>query len=1695
MTLGNGGFTPASGVTATFTSLDPLITSIPDATCSFDAVPARGQAISADPITVVIDPGTPVPSNLDGNLKVTDAAGSQWILPVSLRVSTTHQLAGSVLLDGVPLAGATVSYEGQWNGQTETAGDGGFQLSVPIGTYALSASYQGDPLTQTEVQSFTTPGDQTGITFALTTATIAGQVIDQKTAAPVPGATINLFGPRTETMVSEADGTFSLTQIHGRTTTWQVVAQLSPQYRFPSAAQTVAVPPDANGITLRLGEPTLGVDLDGALGFDLALASSGIASRSFTIQNTGVANLEWQLTRIAADATSDTRGNILNEFPAPAGLNVRPQGAAFDGTDLFWYLNGFLYRQDPATGAELESRYLPDIVVGAKDDWRLAFHDGVHFWFEELVPDPDDIRHAFIDLHRVDLIRNLIIESVEIDREIHVSVDYGPITRNNEGETWGNARAGAFAEGVFWFYKARADAAEGKRRSNIARVDRYTGDLISEFRLPEAVNYPVLDFTNDPMDLFDFTDFTYASGALWVIQSNESNLTRKRIYKIDPDTGATIRSFVASPNPGQVDFREVVADATGALFLFDDKTANKRVLQIDSGDRLWMTANAGSGRVAEGESFDLELTFDASIVSDGLYHGAIHLATSDASQPALIFPVIFAVGDPVPGNQPPTLTLLDPTPDPFAGPLMLHEGDAQQFLTSQNDPDGDALIRDWALDGIRVSGAKNWTYQTGFFDAGPHAIAVSVSDGRGGIDTHMWWLVVANVNRPPVAEDATYTVANSDPLDFHLEASDPDEEALDWTILTTPAHGTLEGTPPDLLYQPNPGYVGADSFTFEVSDGDLTSAPATITLQVGFRDLIGAATPIDATVAFGQTVTQALTIQNGGNTPLQYAVAMVPDDPAPSAGTLTETIGPLPIPTDGNFATNLEGLAFDGTHLISSLLEQKGPNNADPYRSHILFYDPDTGAMVGDPLPAPTDTDNDKMWVEHLTWSGSSIWAVNYGFTTISGGLETRMFELGIETDALTRLNYLVQFPSDFGGYNTGLAFDHESLWMLVTPTSTQDDPRGIFRIQPGTKEIERRLEIPPYDTSGNQFGPIAFWNGAIWWMDQSNRPMQKRNPFTSEVLQEIPLQTNLRWHAMAPDLQGGFFAKVGAARETLGESLVYRLQSGDYARMTPSSGTLQGGESIVIDIEFDSLVAGPGIHTGEILLFSDDPDEPEMSIPYTLQVDPAPGNDSPVVDSFTPGSNIQSPARERLWFSVTASDPNADSLAYRWYVDGVRQLSAENQSTFTMVTPLSNETLDVRVEIDDSGGGLTSQTWTVEPTQPALSVEAMASPDRGLPPLDVELRAHLSGGHATDGILAGSPGMIVVEAEDYDRTNDSESSLTDGYWLEAESGFGPGVRMFAAFIFARHELDWDDRMFMEYDIQFPEAGEYELWMRVQNAGDDGNSCDVGMNGFQVGGEFDDQNGASTSLRWVKHGTSFNIEAGMQTFRISASEAYYQVDRFIFTRDSGYVPTGDGPISHNHRLPAATFSWNPDDGNPLADGIRIMHHYGSPGVYEPMVIAYAAEGSASDDTLVILERTYDYWASQRLTGRPAADLLKTANPDGDAFSNLMEFALGLDPLEADSGEVLRQDEVEEEGQTYFAIEYTRPLDRHGLQMEVEVSDTLDEWRSNADGLPVTSTRPIARHEDGTETVQTRDLTPMEHMERRFMRLRVLENPE
>jgi len=123
------------------------------------------------------------------------------------------------------------------------------------------------------------------------------------------------------------------------------------------------------------------------------------------------------------------------------------------------------------------------------------------------------------------------------------------------------------------------------------------------------------------------------------------------------------------------------------------------------------------------------------------------------------------------------------------------------------------------------------TTRTLYFRCAPNAhgaahIAVVADDGQAehNLFTGGFSINVNSVNDRPQADSATVSTFENTPVAVVLTGSDRDGDPLTFRLRgTPPAHGTLTGTAPNLVYTPDPQYVGTDSFSFSVNDGHADS--------------------------------------------------------------------------------------------------------------------------------------------------------------------------------------------------------------------------------------------------------------------------------------------------------------------------------------------------------------------------------------------------------------------------------------------------------------------------------------------------------------------------------------------------------------------------------------------------------------------------------------------------------------------------------------------------------------------------------------------------------------------------------------------------------------------------------------------------------------------------------------------------------
>ena len=145
---------------------------------------------------------------------------------------------------------------------------------------------------------------------------------------------------------------------------------------------------------------------------------------------------------------------------------------------------------------------------------------------------------------------------------------------------------------------------------------------------------------------------------------------------------------------------------------------------------------------------------------------------------------------------------------------------------------------------------------------------------------------VAPVNDPPIADAQNLPAQEDFAIGITLTGWDREQDSgsLSYAVVSGPSHGTLSGTPPDLIYTPAPNYAGSDSFTFRLNDGEIDGAPAAVNIMVTpYNDRPSAN---DQSTSTAEDSPLALTLSGSDieSTSLTYLI-----DAGPNYGTLSGT--------------------------------------------------------------------------------------------------------------------------------------------------------------------------------------------------------------------------------------------------------------------------------------------------------------------------------------------------------------------------------------------------------------------------------------------------------------------------------------------------------------------------------------------------------------------------------------------------------------------------------------------------------------------------------------------------------------------------------------------------------------------------------------------------------------------------------------
>jgi Bacterial Ig domain len=272
---------------------------------------------------------------------------------------------------------------------------------------------------------------------------------------------------------------------------------------------------------------------------------------------------------------------------------------------------------------------------------------------------------------------------------------------------------------------------------------------------------------------------------------------------------------------------------------------------------------------------DAPIAFDQSVTNGEDTSFAITLTGSDVDGPQINYVVLVGPTNGTLSGTPPDLTYLGASnyfgPDSFTfsvndGSLTSAVATVTILLTNINDapmafdqsvtngedtsftitlvgsdedgPETNYVVLASPTNGTLSGVAPNLTYRGASNYFGPDSFTFSVNDGSLTSAVATVSITVLAVNQPPVAKDDHYDLGGGATLDIPAPGvlsndSDPEGGGLTAILVNGPLQGVVNLNPSGgFNYTPTNHFNGVDAFSYQVSDGQTNSGPATVSITV-----------------------------------------------------------------------------------------------------------------------------------------------------------------------------------------------------------------------------------------------------------------------------------------------------------------------------------------------------------------------------------------------------------------------------------------------------------------------------------------------------------------------------------------------------------------------------------------------------------------------------------------------------------------------------------------------------------------------------------------------------------------------------------------------------------------------------------------------------------------------------------------------
>ena len=182
-----------------------------------------------------------------------------------------------------------------------------------------------------------------------------------------------------------------------------------------------------------------------------------------------------------------------------------------------------------------------------------------------------------------------------------------------------------------------------------------------------------------------------------------------------------------------------------------------------------------------------------------------------------------------------TIAPINDAPVATAQSIATTEDTPKAIILAGTDEEGDTLtyeILTQPTKGVLLGTAPNLTYVPNPNVNGGDSFTFKVHDGIQASGPATISISITPVNDAPVATAQSVTTPEDTAKAISLAGTDIEGDTLTCTVVTPPAKGVLSGAAPNLTYTPSSNANGSDAFVFKVNDGNLDSAPVTVSITV-----------------------------------------------------------------------------------------------------------------------------------------------------------------------------------------------------------------------------------------------------------------------------------------------------------------------------------------------------------------------------------------------------------------------------------------------------------------------------------------------------------------------------------------------------------------------------------------------------------------------------------------------------------------------------------------------------------------------------------------------------------------------------------------------------------------------------------------------------------------------------------------------